>query len=381
MKKFFTLLAVAAMAIAAQAETLTVCDNLYYANYSPICGLYTDTEGTMTQSIYPADMLADMKGGTISEVTFYTVADYYINNGEMTEDPTDYINFENATIQLAFMEVDELGFTEVVAKTGATPVATVVPEYGSYMMTFTLDEPFEYTGKNLLVEVTVIEAGEWGQTYFLGNAVEDYNCAYYSINGEESIVDFLPKVTFTYTEGGDVPPVVEDDYKLVVVDQFGVEHVFDLNKGADGNYTTTLTLDYNPYYQFAWDYSLTEEENKAAHPVPFYFLVNGQRYGAEGNVATVLGYAMENPLNTEDGFYTVPVGYAYNLGLAIYGDEYYVYAAVANKTGVNELVDGKAVAGVRYFNMAGQEMKEANGMTIVVTTYTDGTTSAVKVVK
>ena len=42
---------------------------------------------------------------------------------------------------------------------------------------------------------------------------------------------------------------------------------------------------------------------------------------------------------------------------------------------------GKTVAGVRYFNMAGQEMPQADGMTIVVTTYTDGTTSAVKVVK
>jgi len=31
--------------------------------------------------------------------------------------------------------------------------------------------------------------------------------------------------------------------------------------------------------------------------------------------------------------------------------------------------------------MAGQEMQEAHGMTIVVTTYTDGTTSAVKVMK
>jgi len=54
---------------------------------------------------------------------------------------------------------------------------------------------------------------------------------------------------------------------------------------------------------------------------------------------------------------------------------------ITKATGVNELVNGKAVAGVRYFNMAGQEMKEANGVTIVVTTYTDGTTSAVKVIK
>jgi len=182
----------------------------------------------------------------------------------------------------------------------------------------------------------------------------------------------------TYTPAGPV----EDSYVLVVIDQNNVEHYFNLNKGADGNYTTTLTLDYNPYFQFEWDKNLSDEENKAAHPVPFYFLINGKRYSADGVVPTVMGYAMENPLvNGEDGFYTVPVGNAYTLGLAIYGEEYYVYAAVANPTGVDELVNGKAVAGVRYFNMAGQEMKEANGMTIVVTTYTDGTTSATKVMK
>ena len=50
-------------------------------------------------------------------------------------------------------------------------------------------------------------------------------------------------------------------------------------------------------------------------------------------------------------------------------------------TSIMETVDGKTIAGVRYFNMAGQEMQEANGITIVVTTYTDGTTSAVKVIK
>ncbi len=54
---------------------------------------------------------------------------------------------------------------------------------------------------------------------------------------------------------------------------------------------------------------------------------------------------------------------------------------VDETTGIAELINGKAIANVRYFNMAGQEMQEANGMTIVVTTYTDGTTSAVKVMK
>ena len=50
-------------------------------------------------------------------------------------------------------------------------------------------------------------------------------------------------------------------------------------------------------------------------------------------------------------------------------------------TGIDELVNGKNVAGVRFFNMAGQEMQKVDGVTIVVTTYTDGTTSAVKVIK
>ena len=54
---------------------------------------------------------------------------------------------------------------------------------------------------------------------------------------------------------------------------------------------------------------------------------------------------------------------------------------VSPLTGIDEMNADKQVANVRYFNMAGQEMQEANGLTIMVTTYTDGTTSAVKVVK
>ena len=52
-----------------------------------------------------------------------------------------------------------------------------------------------------------------------------------------------------------------------------------------------------------------------------------------------------------------------------------------NPSSVNEVNTGKNVAGVRYYNMAGQEVAQPSGMTIQVTTYTDGTTSAVKVMK
>ena len=54
--------------------------------------------------------------------------------------------------------------------------------------------------------------------------------------------------------------------------------------------------------------------------------------------------------------------------------------AMAN-TGVEAMNGDKSVASVRYYNLAGQQIKKAEGVTIVVTTYTDGTTSSAKVVK
>ena len=49
--------------------------------------------------------------------------------------------------------------------------------------------------------------------------------------------------------------------------------------------------------------------------------------------------------------------------------------------GVDEINSNKQVANVRYYNLMGQEMKDADGLTIVVTTYTDGTISSAKVLK
>ena len=64
-----------------------------------------------------------------------------------------------------------------------------------------------------------------------------------------------------------------------------------------------------------------------------------------------------------------------------YSDPVTVSFSVTATTGLELLNGEKAVAGVRYFNVAGQEMQEANGVTIVVTTYTDGSVTAVKVMK
>lgn len=50
-------------------------------------------------------------------------------------------------------------------------------------------------------------------------------------------------------------------------------------------------------------------------------------------------------------------------------------------TAVNDVNGVKTVASTRYYNMAGQEIRDAKGVCIAVTTYTDGTTNSVKVMK
>lgn len=55
--------------------------------------------------------------------------------------------------------------------------------------------------------------------------------------------------------------------------------------------------------------------------------------------------------------------------------------SIPEPTGINELANGKQIAGTRYYNAMGQEIQQPSGVTIVVTTYTDGSSTAVKVVK
>ena len=52
---------------------------------------------------------------------------------------------------------------------------------------------------------------------------------------------------------------------------------------------------------------------------------------------------------------------------------------VNNASTANEVVSGKSVARVDYYNVAGQQIAEpTSGVTIIVTTYTDGTRSTTK---
>ena len=333
MKKFFTLISVAILAFAAQANVLTVCDGSAINYLVPINGWYVDQEGTMSQSIYPAEMLADMQNGQITQVKFY---------------PEETIEFDDCELQLALKTVDENGFETATAITGATVVSTTDVYYNNTAITFNLYQPYEYTGGNLLVEVMVTFAGDYNyvSTYFLGIETEN-NASFSSYDSygtpSTKLHQFLPKCTFTYEPGTTPQPTEKTGAPLF------------------NGYTTDGI--------HAYFIELIPSE-----PSTIYYRV--QYNDGEFTEWTVYEDILDF---TEDGKYRVEA-YAIADG-KLQSDPVAYEFYVSPFTGLSELVNGKAVAGVRYFNMAGQEMQEAHGMTIVVTTYTDGTTSAVKVMK
>ena len=335
MKKFFTLISVALLAFAAQANELTVCDGTAVNYLVPINGWYVDQEGTMSQSIYPAEMLADMQNGQITQVKFY---------------PEEVIEFDDCELQLALKTVDENGFETATAITGATVVSTTDVFYNNTAITFNLYQPYEYTGGNLLVQVMVTFAGDYNyvSTYFLGIETEN-NASFSSYNSygtpSTKLHQFLPKCTFTYEPGQVTPPTPTEKTGAPLFNGYTTDGIH------------------------AYFIEILESE-----PSVIYFRVqyNDGEFTEWAEYEDILSF-------TEDGKYRVEA-YAIADG-KLQSDPVAYEFYVSPFTGLSELVNSKAVAGVRYFNMAGQEMPQANGMTIVVTTYTDGTTSAAKVIK
>ena len=174
-----------------------------------------------------------------------------------------------------------------------------------------------------------------------------------------------------------------NEAQVVLIPDNGIEYVVDLAPGYNGtDWVTTVDI--------VW----TAEDGKPCFSFVgnFYFIIDGVCYGAPGDEPVEvkeedLGYSETTPLvKDSQNTYYVGNGYSYNLGIhPIITEDYelgdiYAYIAKGGPVSVDELA-AKTVANVRYFNMAGQEIQEANGMTIQVTTYTDGTTNAVKVIK
>lgn len=199
-----TLLLAALVPWAAMAQqTLTVYENTTTtSNEVPMYVFYFD-EFTKAQTVFPAVDLADMAGGTITAITFYT-----------TDVNIPYTTLSAADIYLT--EVENATISAYIDKSLATTVCTGYYDFisdgnGGGMVTITLATPYQYNGGNLLFGCDNTNNNDYWNITFKGVEAENASISGYNGASAGNILvnqrNFLPKTTFTYIESNcPVPP-------------------------------------------------------------------------------------------------------------------------------------------------------------------------------
>ena len=191
----FLLLALIFAPWAANAqETVTVNDGTTTNAKIPVNGLYTDTQGTTSEFIIPAETegMSDMEGGTISKVTFY-----------ISQIPDTW---GSPVIQLYLGEVEGTTLSSLYGPSNFTVVKTMVWSNQQSTIEVEFDEPYTYEGGNLLIGTYVQTKGGYKTTNFYGVTGEEGCSRYNNGSGTGTSQNFLPKTTFSYEpaqQGGD----------------------------------------------------------------------------------------------------------------------------------------------------------------------------------
>ena len=312
---------------------------------APISPMWCNSE---TETVYTAEQLGLDNGAKITSLTY---KGYCTASKTLVPTVTVWIaNAEEATLVNA-------GNNYLFSTEGMTQIfeeEVTISAKGSSsdhvdMLAVNLEEPFVYTGGALRVIVRALYSDWSSGVYFENDENVSGQCIYRRNDTQSTFLEGSSTVNST-----SIPVVylgIEKDaatYSGIVND-------------TDGNplegVTVTLTSQRAAVYT-----ATTDAEGKF-------------------NVNVIQNDKTYNAKFSKEGYKDVDVeGLNFANGNIALSDP--VVMELDNVTGVNSLNAGKAVAGVKYYNVAGQAADKAfQGVNIVVTTYTDGTTSTVKVIK
>ena len=185
-------------------QTLTVYeDETGTSNRTPIYTYYFDAF-SRAQTVFPAEDLGEMGGGTITAIKFYTT---YTNEYETDVDVDVYLTeVANSTIT-SFVD---LGNATTVY-TGHLVYVKNPDNNDKAEVTITLSTPYAYGGGNLLFGCDNKTKGDYENIYYCGkfaSGASIYGNDSSSTPTSSSAANFLPITTFTYTpnaSGCDMP--------------------------------------------------------------------------------------------------------------------------------------------------------------------------------
>lgn len=190
MKKIFTLMAVAAIALAAQAAQLTVADGTDTNQYIPFRAAYFNYPPYFGQVIYPAGQLTQLEGKNITGLTFYIANEggSVMNGGELS-------------FFLGVVDVSEYSTVSPfrIPESDLTLVGTLPMTQGESQIALNFDTPFAYAGGNLALMVKVTQAGTVSGTGSFYGVKTSVPSAVYGGN-QYFTEQFYPKTTFTYDD-------------------------------------------------------------------------------------------------------------------------------------------------------------------------------------
>ena len=272
----------------------------------------------------------------------------------------------------------------VILEWGSTDVIDLGDDF--YWLDFYIDESRE--------EVTYAVDPENGTITMLdseGDMNDDYpyNCVATGLAGVWSDDGSIATIEWnsTWTEMGEAVPAVPANPEVLEFFDSGNEEGFtrfDFNINLVDVDGKPLNPDYLTYSIF------TDDDELFIFDYETYGLNNGFDtdmteipYGYSGYDFYLRRVYFYRTNTGDDPMFTWRIGIQLSYTVdGITNKSEIVYLEVYDKpTAVNELNDGKTISAVRYYNLAGQEMAQPNGMTIQVTTYSDGTTTAAKVLK
>ena len=159
-------------------------------NYVPFYGYYADSNSD-SQFIIPASELTSMRWGTINKLTFYS-------------NTNNQVVWENAVYDIYIKEVPNTYFESAtyVDWSTMTKVYTGGVSLENNMMEFTLSEPYQYTGDNLLIGFDETTNSSNYPTVIWYGVNQSTNTAVYSYSsGTGTYATFLPKTTIEFTPG------------------------------------------------------------------------------------------------------------------------------------------------------------------------------------
>ena len=177
------------LTLSAQDNTLTVANGSETNSYIPLYGTYADAQ-QHNQIIYPASMLTDMVGQAITSITFYASSmpswgsiGYSVSIGTTT---TSSISSNLLTDPVELVYTGHVDFDN------------------NNRLTFVFNDPFVYSGDNLLFDITTTPTSSWENAEFYGVSAANTPSIYqYTFGGSPQY--FIPKTTFGYNTASDCP--------------------------------------------------------------------------------------------------------------------------------------------------------------------------------